>query len=153
MTRGIDQLHRLAALKGHQASRERQRAQSHRDAACTAEAAAQAARDAGLHALRLSALAPEPGLDRRGLFERLRESAIPRAKSADALLDATRHEEQAVVERKAADQAQRRGLALQRKQRKLDHWTARARRLADGRQERRSQSETQEEHACRPSRR
>lgn len=150
---GIRALRRLGALKGHQASRERQRAQGHREAAQAAESAGRAARDASAHALRLSALAPEPDLDRRALFERLRESSIPRAQSADALLDATRHDEQAAAERTEAEVAQRRSVALERKQRKLDHWTSRARRLADRRQERRSQNATQEEFACRPSHR
>lgn len=150
---GLRELRRLAALKGHQARQERQRAQAHRDAAQAAQAAAADARDAARNAMRLSALAPESDLDRRGLYERLRESAIPRAQAAESVLEAARQDEHAETENAEALAAQRRSLALERKQRKLDDWTSRARRLVERRQERRTQSETQEEHACRPSRR
>ena len=149
--RGLRDLRRLGALKGHQALQERQRAQAQRDAAQAAQAAAAAARDAARHALRLSALAPESDLDRRGLYERLRESAIPRSQANEAVLEATRQDELAQAALDEAANAQRRSVALERKQRKLDDWTSRARQLAERRRERRTQSETQEEHACRPS--
>jgi hypothetical protein len=149
--RGLHDLRRLGALKGHQAGQERQRAQAHRDAAQAAAAAAAASREAARHAMCLSALAPESDLDRRGLYERLRESAIPRAQASEAVLEATRQDDLAELAFAEAADAQRRSLALERKQKKLDDWTSRAHQLAERRQERRTQSETQEEHACRPS--
>lgn len=151
--KGLRELRRLGELKGHQARVERQRANAHRDAAQAAQTAAAEAREAARNAMRLSALAPESDLDRRGLYERLRESAIPRAQAAEAELEATRQQGHAETESGEAAAAQRRSLALERKQRKLDDWTSRAQRLGERRQERRSQSDTQEELACRPSRR
>jgi hypothetical protein len=142
---------RLSTLKANQASRARQQARAHRRAEEALRQAAQEARLTGQHALDMAALTPENGLSRQDLYERLRQLSVARAQVAETALEAGRLDEEAVARRQQAEQALALSQTLERKQRKLDHWAKQAHRTAQARLQRRSQTQTQEDHACRLS--
>ena len=149
--RWLAEMRRLSALKEHQASRARKQAHDHRQAEQELREAAVAARLSGQHALEVAALTPENGLSRQALYERLRQLSEARARVAETALEAGRLDEQAQSRAQQALEAQAQGLLLERKQRKLDHWTKQVHRTEMVRLQRRSQERTQEDHACRLS--
>jgi hypothetical protein len=149
--RWLTDARRLSALKAAQASRMRKQAHSHRQAEQDLRQAAHQARLSGEQALAMAALTPENGLTRQGLYERLRLLSVARAQVAETALEADRLEEEAQQRAQQAVHAHVLGQELERKQRKLDHWAKGAHRAAMARLERRSQAQTQEDHACRLS--
>ena len=132
-----------------------QRMQAAAAEACREQAAAhahaqqaQALREVADVALLAAVPVVEYGLDRRGLYERLRILSVSRAHALETAHQASSLQQQAGACQQRADAQRAQAQLLDRKRRKLDRWVQQRNALLQRRRQTRLDDDIQETYAC-----